>query len=580
MSSINRTRLLFILIVIVALVIVAISLPNQNSEEGGTNAPTPVTVPSGSVELAIASSSTKQAWMEEIVEQFNADGVTINNGETIFAHVTPVLSGGSKNDILADRITPVVWSPGSGSWVAQLNDEWRVRHNQNISSESCESTIYTPLGLAMWRPMAETLGWPDTPISWETLVTLAGDPDGWGSYGRPEWGRFLFGQAHPGYSNAGLLTTTSFIYDITGKTGDLAAGEVYDADVTEALTTLAQNTSKYGRVTTNLLDQMVQQGPSYLHAVATFESDTVRFNIEYEDQLQFPLAFIFPAGGTFWGNHPYCTLDNAEWVTDEQAEAAEIFRQYMLEREQQTLAVKHLLRPLDSNIPLASPLDLEHGTDPRVNVETVPALPSPDAQLGAAIIDQFLQTKRKATVTIVLDISGSMEGDKIRTAVASTVEFLERLAPDDEISALVFNDELYKLEDPSPVRDVVESLSDRVSSLTAGGGTALYDSICRSVEQVEGLRMDDQRADENRLYGIVLLSDGQDTGSTVSETQMFTQCLPTQAEADGIKIYPIAFGEDADTDVLQRVAKVTGGRLFQADPDSISRVYVSISAEQ
>jgi hypothetical protein len=47
-----------------------------------------------------------------------------------------------------------------------------------------------------------------------------------------------------------------------------------------------------------------------------------------------------------------------------------------------------------------------------------------------------------------------------------------------------------------------------------------------------------------------------------------------------VKIYPIAFGSAADAQVLSRIATVTGGRLFSADPESISNVYVSISAEQ
>jgi len=82
------------------------------------------------------------------------------------------------------------------------------------------------------------------------------------------------------------------------------------------------------------------------------------------------------------------------------------------------------------------------------------------------------------------------------------------------------------------------------------------------------------------LYGIVLLSDGEDTIGRPTENQMFATCLPANAEADGIKIFPIAFGEGADTDVLTRIANVTGGRMFTADPASISSVYLSISAEQ
>jgi hypothetical protein len=114
----------------------------------------------------------------------------------------------------------------------------------------------------------------------------------------------------------------------------------------------------------------------------------------------------------------------------------------------------------------------------------------------------------------------------------------------------------------------------------ANGNTALYESVCTAVQTATTLQTADLDAGENRLYGIILLSDGEDTVGNVTENQMFATCLPANAEADGVKIFPIAFGEAADQDVLNRIANVTGGRLFTADPSSISNVYLSISAEQ
>jgi Ca-activated chloride channel family protein len=310
------------------------------------------------------------------------------------------------------------------------------------------------------------------------------------------------------------------------------------------------------------------------------EADTVRFNVERSDELAFPLAFIFPSGGTIWANHPYCILDNADWVDSDQAEAAAIFRSYLLDRERQELAVDNYLRPLDSSIALHDPMTLENGTDPRITPEIVPALPSPDADVSAAVIDLFGITKRKATVIIVLDISGSMEGEKIRSATAATAEFLDRLDPDDEVALLTFDDDVVSLSDPQPVRDVVEGLSSRVLSLIADGNTALFAAVCQASELATALKDADLASGDSRLYGVVLLSDGEDTVGEPTENQMFVTCLPTNAEADGVKIFPIAFGGDAAEELLARIANVTGGRMYTADPDSISNVYLSISAEQ
>lgn len=579
----NRTRVVFVVIILMAVFIIFGALFVQligNLVDGGSSAQSeePTPLPAGTVLVSVASSNTKQNWMDQIVEQFNAAGFETSGGDTIVAEVAHVTSGGSMNAILDGNLAPVAWSPGDASWVEQINTTWQQRFNRPINSEVCQATIYAPLGFAMWRPMAEALGWPDTPIGWDTIVELAADPQGWASYGRPEWGQFRFGHTHPAYANSGLLSMTAFVYGNVDSEGPLTPAQVYEAE--EAMRALEQNTSKYGRQAPPMLDLMARQGPSFLHGAAVPEADTVRFNVERGDELQFPLAFIFPSGGTIWADHPYCVLDNADWVSEEQAEAAAIFRDYLLEREQQELAIDNFLRPLDTSIPLHAPMNLENGTDPGVSPATVRALPSPDAEVSAAIIDLFQITKRKATVIIALDVSGSMEGDKIRSATAATVEFLERLDPNDEVALLTFNDDVVTLSEPARVGDVVEGLSQRVSGLIADGNTALYGAVCQATEMATALKEEDADAGETRLYGVVLLSDGEDTMGEPTENQMFVTCLPANAEADGVKIFPIAFGEDAAEAVLDRIATVTGGRMYAADPASISNAYLSISAEQ
>jgi Ca-activated chloride channel family protein len=575
----NRTRAVFTTILIVTVLIIAVALTIQflgGDDSSDSEDPTPL--PEGTILVSIASSNTKRNWLDAVVENFNEEGFTTSDDMAIVADVEHVTSGGSMNAILDGNLKPVVWSPGDPSWVEQINTTWQQRNNRPINSDECRPTVYAPLGFGMWRPMAEALGWPDEEIGWDTIVELAADPDGWAIYGRPEWGQFRFGHTHPGYANSGLLSMTAFVHGVVNSEGQLEPAQVYEAE--DAMRALEQNTSKYGRQAPALLELMASQGPSFLHAAAVPEADTVRFNVERSDELAFPLAFIFPSGGTIWANHPYCILDNAEWVTDGQAEAAEIFRDYLLERERQELAVDNYLRPLDSSIALHTPLDLDNGTDPRVTTDQVRALPSPDADVSAAVIDLFGITKRKATVIIALDISGSMEGPKIQSATEATAGFLDRLDPDDEVALLTFDDDVVALSEPQPVRNVVEGLSSRVRSLIADGNTALYAAVCEAVEIAADIKEEDLAGGESRLYGVVLLSDGEDTVGEPTENQMFVTCLPTNAEADGVKIFPIAFGEDAAEEVLARIADVTGGRMYKADPASISNVYLSISAEQ
>jgi len=534
--------------------------------------------PAGSLVIEISSSNTKENWMNALAEKFNAEEHETAGGEVIFVQVKHVTSGGSQADILSGKSTPTVWSPGDSSWVEGANQVWRDRTGRPLVSDSCPSTVLAPSGFAMWRPMAEALGWPDTPISWDNLVELAAEPTGWESVGHPEWGAFKFGHAHPAYSNVGLLMMTALAYSTVGETGGLTPDMVYSDPVVDAFRFVEQNTYHYGLQSRTLINLMVIRGPTYLHAVTTSEAETLKTNFERADELQFPLAFLFPAEGTFWSEQPYCILD-ADWVSDEQAEAAAIFRDYLLSAESQALAIDNYLRPVDESIPLHSPLAIADGTDPRVTTEIVPALESPTAEAAEAIKDVFYQTKKKATVIILLDTSGSMEGDKIKQAIESSVSFIERLDPQDEVYVITFGGEIIQLLQGGLAGDVSEDLARTLRGLFADGNTPLYDAVCEANTLALQLQAEDQAADERRLYGIILLSDGDDTSSQRTENQMFG-CLPSGEDVEGIKVFTIAYGEDANTDLMLRIANRTNGQTFTADPDSIERIYNSISAEQ
>lgn len=128
------------------------------------------------ITIEVFSSNTKENWINAAVERFNREQHTISSGQPIFVQAAHVTSGGSQRDILAGKIQPTVWSPGDSSWVEGANEVWRDRTGQSLVSGACPSTILAPSGFAMWRPMAEALGWPDKPISWDDLVALERPP--------------------------------------------------------------------------------------------------------------------------------------------------------------------------------------------------------------------------------------------------------------------------------------------------------------------------------------------------------------------------------------------------------------------
>jgi Ca-activated chloride channel family protein len=144
---------------------------------------------------------------------------------------------------------------------------------------------------------------------------------------------------------------------------------------------------------------------------------------------------------------------------------------------------------------------------------------------------------------------------------------------------MTFGGEIVRLSQGGRAGDVGEQLAATLRGLFADGNTPLYDAVCEANDLINELKAGHDAAGDRRLYGIVVLSDGDDTSSSRTENQMFG-CLPSGEDVEGIKIFTIAYGEEADTDLMLRIANRTNGLTFKADPASIDRIYNSISAEQ
>jgi Ca-activated chloride channel family protein len=579
----------FLLIVLGIFAIVGIAffmLPPQVPSPASTPAAEPqkTLVSAGNrplepVSISIITSDTKAEWLEEATERFNSAGIQVKQGSRVEVDILREGSPlGIQESILNGTVQPTIWSPGEISWVDSANEINKNHGKPPLVSQPCPTIVYSATGFAMWRPMAEALGWPDQPIGWDEIVELSANPEGWAAYGHPEWGSFKFGHAHPEQSTTGFTMMATLAYNALDITSGLTPQMVKSEPVREAFRVVEEHTYHYGLSTRGLLTLMAQRGPAYLHAVTSSETSMLKSNEVQKDTLPFPFVFIFPAEGTFWMDNPFCILDTA-WVSSEQREAAGLYRDFLLSPEQQDLAVTIGLRPADAKTPLHDPISLAYGTDPRVSPHTVPPLAAVDGETGETIVDLFKQTKKKATVIIAVDVSQSMQGEKIKNALRGTMNFINRLGRDDQVYVTIFNDTPLELEPGGQVGTVAEALDQKLEGLFVSGNTALYDAVCQSVKRSQELEQADRANGENRLYGIVVLSDGDDTNSQITENDMF-QCLPSGEDVKEVKIFTISYGEDANGDLLLMIANRTNGKTYAGNPKSIEDIYLAISAEQ
>src|SRR5690242_3089796 len=90
-------------------------------------------------------------------------------------------------------------------------------------------------------------------------------------------------------------------------------------------------------------------------------------------------------------------------------------------------------------------------------------------KIGLSALDHGSRSKRPPlNLAVVLDRSGSMSGAKIEKARQGAMEVVERLAPGDIFSLIVYSDRAEVVFPAQEVEDK-EALKDRISRIRPGG---------------------------------------------------------------------------------------------------------------
>jgi Ca-activated chloride channel family protein len=162
-------------------------------------------------------------------------------------------------------------------------------------------------------------------------------------------------------------------------------------------------------------------------------------------------------------------------------------------------------------------------------------------------------------LALVLDKSGSMEGEKIVHLRKAATNVIELLDDQDYVSIVAFSDRVYRIA-PSDLASAKERLKAAIDGIRDGGGTAMSGGMR------EGLRELEQNVSPDRLDRMLLLTDGQTFGDEEE-----CQKLGTEMGSRGIVIQALGLGEDWNEDLLDDVAEASGGKAdFIEEPDEIS----------
>ncbi|MFF3394236.1 substrate-binding domain-containing protein [Streptomyces sp. NPDC002669] len=416
-------------------------------------------------------------------------------------------------------------------WLSS-NDYLRLRPEaaRRITSETPLMT--SPVALGIRPATVRRLGWRPSDVTWSQVHRAVAE------------GRLTYGMTDPARSNSGFSALVSVASGLSGAQSALS-----DADVRGAS----------GKLKEFFGGQRLTSGSSGWLATAYTRRGNVDALINYESVLlslnrdgRTGLTVIRPRDGVVTADYPLSTLADA---SPDAKDAVRVLTAYFRTPDaQRGLTRETFRRPVVPSVRPAAPLAADARRE----------LPFPGSRSVAdGLLHSYENKLRRPSRTVyVLDTSGSMKGDRLKRLKAAltglTGDFRER----EEVTLLPFGSSVKQVRthtvDPADPRRGAAAIEADTAALTAGGETAIYSSLKSAYERIGG-------GSDSAFTSIVLMTDGENTtGDTAEGFASYYRSLPAAHRVT--PVFPIVFG-DSDRGELDRIAGLTGGRLFDATGD-------------
>ena len=185
------------------------------------------------------------------------------------------------------------------------------------------------------------------------------------------------------------------------------------------------------------------------------------------------------------------------------------------------------------------------------------------------------------TFAVLVDGSVSMRSH-LPTVRRSVRELLRALGPQDFVQIVQFSDRVAVLENFSARTDALDAAVERFSS---SGRTAVLNAVYRALREIEVQAR--RERDESRRRAIVLLSDGVDSASLVSQDVVLSEARRSRAS-----VYSVGLGQNISpslsaapralrgAQLLGELSRITGGRVIVPESiDALQEAFAEVAEE-
>ena len=155
-------------------------------------------------------------------------------------------------------------------------------------------------------------------------------------------------------------------------------------------------------------------------------------------------------------------------------------------------------------------------------------------------------------LSVVVDRSGSMDGEPLHEALRCVMHIAKHLTPKDQMSLVVYDEDVDVLVPLKPKGSVSE-IEQAVEKVISGGMTNLFGGWEAGAQQLEG-------GNDQAISRVLLLSDGQANRGETRIEQIEAHC---KAWADkGVSTTTIGLGRNFNEDLMLAIARAGGGQQY------------------
>lgn len=226
-----------------------------------------------------------------------------------------------------------------------------------------------------------------------------------------------------------------------------------------------------------------------------------------------------------------------------------------------------------------------------IGVNVLSYQPAGEDGYFALLAAPSVETSREALIQrdmiMVMDVSGSMQGEKMAQAIDAAHYVVNHLNPYDRFNLIAFSSgvRLWQSELQVVNGATVRAANEWIDTLSATGGTDINRALTEALAQFS------PRENTNPIEGgptaarpayVLFMTDGLPTQGERDPREIIRNVLDRQSSLEGLRLFSFGVGYDVNTLLLDTLSGELGGRSSYVRPEErideiVSHFYTGIS---